>query len=265
MELNSSQTSTSLVNTDHFNGSKSGTNNHQFSKNSNAEGYVSQHTHEDRELESCDTSKQRDFSIPSQALERDMDLQTFSCPMNLQTVNSEIEVDIEEKDSHHNDSSIVPSNIGKINNVTKLIQSPRPNRRKPPLSFRRAKRSPRPTYRTLSLTPPPEPINNSLSDISGNGLIGQTDGLLHNDIGKEIIDFSMDTEATTKSGILCSIMMINHICFPGMEISTARSTQLSKIRDIQGFKDVTLNEKPLIIDESISPEAQEISTDPSSG
>ena len=212
--MSSSQTSTSLVNTDHFNGSKSGTNNHQFSKYSNAEGYVSQRTHEDRELESCNTSKQREFSIPSQALERDMDLQKFSCPMNLQTVNSEIEVDIEEKDSHHDDSSIVPSNIGKIASVTKLIQSSRPNRRKPPVSLRRAKRSPKHTYRTLSLTPPPEPINNSLSDISGNGLIGQTNGLLHNDIGKEIIDFSIDTEATPfylKSGILCSIMMINHI------------------------------------------------------
>ena len=211
MELNSSQTSTSLVNTDHFNGSKSGTNNRQFSKYSNTEGYVSQHTHEDRELESCDTSKQRDFSIPSQALERDMDFQKFSCPMNLQTVNSEIEVDIEEKDSHHDDSSIVPSNIGKINNVTKLIQSSRPNRRKPPLSLRRAKRSPKHTYRTLSLTPPPEPINNALSDISGNGLIGQTNGLLHNDIGKEIIDISIDTELTIKSEILCSLIIINHI------------------------------------------------------
>ena len=60
-------------------------------------------------------------------------------------------------------------------------------------------------------------------------------------------------------------MMINHIWFPGMEISTARSTPFSKIRDIQGFKDVIMNENPLIIDESISPEAQEISTDPSSG
>ena len=34
---------------------------------------------------------------------------------------------------------------------------------------------------------------------------------------------------------------------------------------MQGFKDVSLNENPLIIDESIFPEAQEISTDPSSG
>ena len=197
LESNFSRASTSLVNKEHFNGSKSGANSHQFSNHSNPEGYVSQHTHEDRELESCDTSKQRDFSIPSQALERDMDLQKCSSPINLQTLNSEIEVDIEEKDSHHDDSLIAPNNIGKINDVTKLIQSPRSNRRKRPLSLRRAKRSPKHTYRTLSLTPPPEPINNTLSDITGNGLIGQTNGLLHNDIGKEVIDFSIDTEATT--------------------------------------------------------------------